>query len=106
MGLCVMGDPMGEPIVGNYRITARLSEGGMGAIYRAEHVLLGKPAAVKMLLPELSHDRDLVARFFNEAKIATSIRHPGIVEIYDFGRIGCPISGRSCRCSMQPSESW
>jgi serine/threonine-protein kinase len=75
---------LGE-VVGNYRITAKLAEGGMGAVYRAEHPLLGKPAAVKVLLPELSNDRDLVSRFFTEARSATSVRHPGIVEIYDFG---------------------
>jgi len=70
---------------GSYRIVSKLSEGGMGAVYRAEHILLGKAAAVKVLLPELSHNRDIVARFFNEAKAATAVRHPGIVEIFDFG---------------------
>jgi eukaryotic-like serine/threonine-protein kinase len=70
---------------GSYRIVSKLSEGGMGAVYRAEHALLGRAAAVKVLLPELSHNRDIVVRFFNEAKAATAARHPGIVEIYDFG---------------------
>jgi hypothetical protein len=71
--------------VGSYRITARVSEGGMGAIYRAEHTLIGRVAAVKVLLPELTTNRDVVDRFFNEAKATTAVRHPGIVEIYDFG---------------------
>jgi len=75
---------LGE-VVGNFRITAKLAEGGMGAVYRAEHPLLGKSAAVKMLLPELSNNRDIVNRFFTEARSATAVRHPGIVEIYDFG---------------------
>src|SRR5262249_33272033 len=57
----------------------------MGAVYRAEHQLIGKPAAVKVLLPELSNNRDIVNRFFNEARSATAVRHPGIVEIFDFG---------------------
>ena len=57
----------------------------MGAVYKAEHPLLGKTAAVKVLLPELSQNHDIVNRFFNEAKAATAIRHPGIVEIFDFG---------------------
>jgi serine/threonine protein kinase len=47
--------------------------------------MLGKPAAVKVLLPELSNNREIVNRFFNEARAATSVRHPGIVEIFDFG---------------------
>ena len=72
-------------IVGNYQIEAKLAEGGMGAVYRATHQLLGRAAAVKVLLPELSTNREIVNRFFNEARAATSVRHPGIVEIYDFG---------------------
>ncbi len=57
----------------------------MGTVYRAEHPLLGKTAAVKVLLPELSNNREIVDRFFTEARAATAVRHPGIVEIYDFG---------------------
>jgi eukaryotic-like serine/threonine-protein kinase len=71
--------------VGNYEVTSRLGMGGMGAVYLARHTMLGRPAAVKVLRPELSNNRDLVQRFFNEARAATAIRHPGIVEIYDFG---------------------
>jgi serine/threonine protein kinase len=71
--------------VGHYRITAKVAEGGMGAVYRAEHAALGKTAAIKILLPELSHNHSIVDRFFNEAKATTAIRHPGIVEVYDFG---------------------
>ena len=62
-----------------------IGHGGMGAVYRAHHAALARNAAVKVLLPELSHNRDLVARFFNEARAATAVRHPGIVEIFDFG---------------------
>src|SRR6185503_3797440 len=51
----------------------------------AEHSLLGRPAAIKVLLPELSQKQEIVRRFFNEARAATAIRHPGIVEVYDFG---------------------
>jgi hypothetical protein len=72
-------------VLGGYRIVAKLNAGGMGAIYRAEHELLGRPAAVKLLRPELTANPELVQRFFHEAKAATAIRHPGIVEVYDFG---------------------
>jgi hypothetical protein len=71
--------------VGNYTVTAKIGEGGMGTVYLAEHATLGRRAAVKVLLPLLSNHRDTVARFFNEARAATAIRHPGIVEIFDFG---------------------
>ncbi|MCE9576358.1 MAG: serine/threonine protein kinase, partial [Deltaproteobacteria bacterium] len=71
--------------IGNYRITGKLGEGGMGAVFLAEHVLLGRQAAIKVLLREMSHRQELVTRFFNEARAATAVKHPGIVEIYDFG---------------------
>jgi serine/threonine protein kinase len=71
--------------LGNYRILGALSTGGMGRVFRAQHEILGRPAAVKLLKPELSGNDELVQRFFNEAKAATAIRHPGIVEVYDFG---------------------
>jgi serine/threonine protein kinase len=72
-------------VLGSYRVTAELSRGGMGAVYRARHELLGRPAAVKLLHPDLTENDELVQRFFNEAKAATAIDHPGIIEVYDFG---------------------
>jgi eukaryotic-like serine/threonine-protein kinase len=73
--------------VGSYRIESLLGQGGMGAVYRAKHVSLGRPAAIKILLPQFTATPDIVRRFFNEAKASTSIRHLGIVEIYDFGQM-------------------
>ncbi|MGE3453800.1 MAG: serine/threonine-protein kinase, partial [Kofleriaceae bacterium] len=72
-------------VIGNYRIVAELGRGGMGLVYRAEHTQLGRPAALKMLLPQFSSDPTIVQRFFNEARAASAIDHPGIVEVYDFG---------------------
>ena len=72
-------------VVGSYRITGKLGSGGMGAVYLAKHTLIGREAAIKVLLPELCGDESIVARFFNEARTTTAIKHPGIVEIYDFG---------------------
>jgi hypothetical protein len=74
-----------DVILGQYRVTGTIGHGGMGIVYAAEHSLLGKPAAIKVLQSELSQNQDVVARFFNEARAATAIRHPGIIEIYDFG---------------------
>jgi serine/threonine-protein kinase len=76
--------PIGET-VGNYRILRKLSTGGMGTVYYAEHTLIGRSAAVKVLHPELSGSKEIVNRFFNEAKATTSIKHPGIVEVFDYG---------------------
>ncbi len=75
---------LGE-VLASYRITGKLGEGGMGVVYRAEHTLLGKKVAIKLLLPEFSRDPELVNRFFNEAKSTTLIEHPGIVDVFDFG---------------------
>jgi len=73
--------------VGKYRLLAQLGEGGMGTVYRAEHVVLGSPAAVKILLPQFTQDQVVVDRFFQEARAASAIRHAGIVEVFDFGRL-------------------
>jgi serine/threonine-protein kinase len=72
-------------LIGAYRVTRMIGRGGMGEVYAAEHTLLRREAAIKVLLPELSQNQEIVQRFFNEARAATAIRHPGIVEIYDFG---------------------
>src|SRR5262245_14544414 len=72
-------------IVGSYRILDTLSVGGMGTVYRAEHTLIGRLAAVKILHPEMFAKRDNVDRFFNAARTTSSIKHPCIVEVFDFG---------------------
>ncbi len=72
-------------IVGTYRIVRKLGEGGMGAVFIGEHTLLGRKAAIKVLLPELSTHQEIVQRFFNEAKAVTQIADPGIVQVFDFG---------------------
>lgn len=73
--------------VGSYVVEALIGQGGMGAVYRARHVTLGRAAAIKVLLPQYSSTPDVVRRFFNEAKASTTIQHPGIVEVYDFGQM-------------------
>ena len=70
---------------GSYRAVRVVGRGGMGVVYAAEHPLLGSQAVVKQLRPELSAQRDLIERFFNEARAASRIKHPGIVSIFDFG---------------------
>jgi eukaryotic-like serine/threonine-protein kinase len=72
-------------VIGQYRVTKKLGEGGMGAVFAGEHALIGRKAAIKMLLPSLSQNQEIVQRFFNEARAATAIQDPGIVQIFDFG---------------------
>src|SRR4051812_15600716 len=72
-------------VVGSYRVLSKLGEGGMGVVYTAEHITLGSPAAIKCLSSELCRDEGMVQRFFMEAKAATRIRHPGIIQVFDFG---------------------
>ncbi len=74
--------------VGSYRVTKKLAEGGMGAVYVGEHAVMGREAVIKVLLPELSVNKEMVSRFFNEARAAASIHHPGIVEVHDVGFLG------------------
>jgi serine/threonine protein kinase len=77
---------LGEVIHG-YRIDHALSadKGGFGDVYFATHVDSGAEAVVKVLKPEMSALRDIVARFFNEARAAASVHHPGIVQIHNVG---------------------
>lgn len=71
--------------LGSYQIQSHLGEGGMGVVYRAVHPLMGRSAAIKLLLPRFSAKREIVERFFNEARAAASIKHGGIIDILDFG---------------------
>ncbi len=73
--------------IGNYVVQSKLGEGGMGAVYLAEHARLGKRVVVKVLLPEMARSKEVVARFFNEAKAATDIENEHIVDVLDFGEL-------------------
>jgi serine/threonine protein kinase len=70
---------------GNYQAISLLGEGGMGAVYLAEHPGIGRKVAVKVLRSELDHDPQLLTRFLNEARAANAIRHPNIIEVLDSG---------------------
>ena len=72
--------------VGNYRVTKLLGEGGMGLVYLAEHPVIGRKVAIKVLHVALAKDSDIVARFFNEARAIHMVAHENIVEILDFGQ--------------------
>jgi eukaryotic-like serine/threonine-protein kinase len=72
-------------VIGSYTIVERIGAGGMGVVYAAEHALLGRRAAIKVLLPDLSRRPEVVDRFFNEARALTAIGDPGVVQVFDFG---------------------
>ncbi len=76
---------MAGTLIGSYRLLEEISTGGMGTVYKAKHELIGRPAAVKLLRSDLDARQEIIDRFFNEARAATAIRHPGIVEVFDFG---------------------
>jgi len=73
--------------IGNYQVKAKLGAGGMGSVYLAEHPLIGKQVALKVLHAELSANQDVITRFFNEARAVNDIKHPNIVDIIDFGML-------------------
>jgi len=80
-------DPLISQLVAErYRIIRKLGEGGMGAVYLAEHVVIEKKFALKVLAPELARRSDLVARFLQEARSASRIGHENVIDISDFGQ--------------------
>lgn len=74
-------------VVGNYRVVRKLDEGGMGAVFEGVHDQIDRRVAIKVLHADLSKDEQIVRRFANEARAVNIIRHPGIVEISDFGEL-------------------
>ncbi|MCU7726896.1 serine/threonine protein kinase [Actinoplanes sp. KI2] len=68
-----------------YRLTERIAAGGMGEVWRGDDLLLRRPVAIKVLLPTLTADAEFIARFRREARVLAAVRHPGIVQVYDYG---------------------
>jgi serine/threonine-protein kinase len=80
-------DPMvGLKLAGRYAVTRKLGEGGMGAVYEARHTLIGKRVAIKVLLDKYAQKPNVIARLQQEARLASAIGHPNIVDITDFGK--------------------
>ncbi|MBK9032767.1 MAG: serine/threonine protein kinase [Myxococcales bacterium] len=79
-------DPLiGQALGGRYLIQKKLGEGGMGAVYLAQHTVLEKAVALKVLHGEFARKPDLVERFMQEARAASRIRHENVIDISDFG---------------------
>ncbi len=86
---------IGQVIDGRYKVASVLGEGGMGTVYEVRHVTLDRRFALKVLRRDVAQDKELTARFIQEAKAAASIGHPNIVAVSDFGELDLdPEGGR------------
>jgi serine/threonine-protein kinase len=74
-------------VVGDYLIEQKLDEGGMATVYGAVHRIIGKKAAIKVMSSEMSANPSHVQRFVQEARAANAVRHPNIVDVFDFGTL-------------------
>ncbi len=75
----------GDVLAEKYRLVAVLGAGGMGSVWRAEHLVLETPVAVKLIRARVEDNQSAAARFLREAQAAASLRSPHVVQILDFG---------------------
>lgn len=75
------------PFDGKYRILERLGSGGMGDVYKAEHIFLGAIRVIKVIRPQISGSQDAHDRFLREARLATRVQHPNVAVLHDFAAI-------------------
>ncbi|HEX3760670.1 MAG TPA: serine/threonine-protein kinase [Kofleriaceae bacterium] len=76
---------LGKVVDGRYRVLEVIGRGGMGVVYRVEHLRMGKIAAMKVLHRDLAHDPEIVQRFEREAAAVSKLHHPHTVQVFDFG---------------------
>ncbi|WP_437738918.1 serine/threonine-protein kinase [Sorangium sp. So ce1335] len=111
LGRSLLGHVIGD----KYGVTAIIGEGGMGAVYEAEHLQIGRLVAVKVMHARETQQREAMSRLEHEARVAGRIGHPNICEVYDIGRLpdGSPylvmerlhgetLAQRICRCAVVP----
>ena len=102
----------GQVVASRYRIIELLGRGGMGAVYRADHVHIKKSFALKILHPELTHQKEAVKRFEREAIAAARIDHPNVATAIDFGNLPSGefylvldyVQGQSLRSLLQQEQ--
>lgn len=81
------GDPLLNTVLdGKYRLVEMIGSGAMGRVYKAQHMQLEAPVAVKVLSPELTGDPQTIRRFHHEARAASRLRHENVIRIHDFGQ--------------------
>jgi hypothetical protein len=78
----------GQVVTNRYTVLNIIGRGGMGTIYRVHDNTLGEDVALKTLLPQFAQDKQIIERFFNEARIARKLAHPNIVRVHDIGIAG------------------
>ncbi len=107
-----MNDAMIGKTIGKYRIVEHLGRGGMAEVYKAYQPNLDRYVAVKMMHTFLSDEKEFLARFEREAKVVATLRHPNIVQVYDFDAEGGVyymvmeyINGETLKARMQSLES-
>ena len=105
-------DPFLQAVIGEYRITGLIGEGGMGRVFRAVHTRLNRVVAIK-ILTAASGDGVFIQRFFNEAQIQSQLRNPGIATLYDFTEFhGSPViimefvDGRTIQQITESQGAW
>ena len=74
-------------MVGEYRVTGVLGEGGMGVVYEGLHPMLGRRVAIKLIRDDIVQSKDMAARFLQEARVAGGLRHRNIVDVFSCGRL-------------------
>jgi serine/threonine protein kinase len=87
-----MGEETGRALIGRvigdrYVVRSLIGEGGMGVVYEAEHLTIGRLVAVKVIHPKRAQDRQAIARLRHEARVAGTLGHPNICAIHDMGRL-------------------
>jgi serine/threonine-protein kinase len=78
----------GTIVAGRYRIAGLLGRGGMGEVYRATDLTLGQSVALKFLPEATARDERVLARFYNEVRVARQVTHPNVCRVYDIGQLG------------------
>jgi serine/threonine protein kinase len=91
----------GNRIADRYQLDRRIAVGGMGEVWEAEDVRLGRSVAVKVLRPELSHDPEFLHRFRIEARTVASLDHSGIAAVHDYGEDDGPSGRRTAYLVME-----
>ena len=99
-----MTDPRIGSELGGYRIEALIGRGGMGVVYRAEDLRLGRKVALKLLAPELAANEGFVERFERESRLAAAIDHPHIIPLYEAGDAEDGLHGHTGR--IEATSIW
>ena len=96
--------PVERTISDKYRLDRRIGHGGMGVVYEASDLLLGRAVAVKIMVGDLFGDGAALARFEREARVAASLSHPNVVAVHDFGRLA--MGGAYLVMDLVAGKSW